>query len=130
MTTLPLQLRGRMASDVSWDGARERRVLALALAARRRHARRKWMLELTAAMAVTWVAGRFLPRAFEEGGETRPALAAPGRELDTTPGGRANLPRSESAAKPSKSPPMGGFAGTGGHGGTDGAGHGGRAGTG
>jgi hypothetical protein len=81
-------------------------------------------------MAVTLAAGRVLPRASEESGETRPQLAAPGPELDTTPDSHPNLPRSESAAKPSRGQPMGGFAGTGGHGGMDGAGHGGRAGTG
>jgi hypothetical protein len=118
-----LHLRAQTTMDVPWDRARERRVLARALATRRRRTRLRWTLELTAAMAITFVAGRALPRAPVESGEARPALAPPAAELDSAS-------RSEREVKQTESPPLGGFAGTGGHGGTGSTGHGGSAGTG
>jgi hypothetical protein len=118
-----LHLRAHTERDVPWDRARERRVLARALATRRRRTRLRWALELTAAMAITFVAGRALPRAPVESDEAGPALASPAPDPDGPPG-------SESDAKQTESPPLGGFAGTGGHGGTGSTGHGGSAGTG
>jgi len=123
MITQDLHLRAHTTTDVPWDRARERRVLARALATRRRRTRLRWALELTAVMAITFVAGRALPRAPVESGDARPALAPPAAELGAPQ-------RSESDAKQTESPPLGGFAGTGGHGGTGSTGHGGSAGTG
>ena len=105
MTRLHLYLRARASTDVPWDSARERRALDRALDARRRRTRRKLGFELAAAMVVTFLVGRVLPRASCESGE-------------------------ESAAKQTKSRSIGGFAGTGGYGGTGSTGHGGSAGTG
>jgi hypothetical protein len=113
----------RAATDVPWDRARERRVLDGALASKRRRARRRWALELTAAMAVTFAAGHALSRAPVERRQARPEVAVPAAGLDETPCSR-------SATTKSKGRPLGGFAGTGGHGGTGGTGHGGSAGTG
>jgi hypothetical protein len=101
----------RSPLDVPWDKGRERRVLGRALEARRRRARRRMAFELVAAMAVTFIAGRTLPRASAESGEAQPAIVAP-------------------ATEETRGTPIGGFAGTGGHGGTGSRGQGGNAGTG
>ena len=130
MTRLHLYLRARATTDVPWDSARERRALDRALDARRGRARRRLGFELAAAMVVTFLVGRVLPRASVESDEARPLLAVPASKLDAKPDGDLAIPRSESAAKQTKSRSLGGFAGTGGHGGTGSTGHGGSAGTG
>ena len=73
MTSLQLRLEGRVAPDLPWDRARERRVLGLALESRRRRARRRMALELAAALAITFIAGRSLPHAAAENSNVAPA---------------------------------------------------------
>jgi hypothetical protein len=130
MTSLQLQRGGRTALDVPWDVARERRVLGRALETRRRRARRRLTLELTAAMALLFVAGRVLSGISVDRGEARRTLTVPASELDAKAEERSTAPHSESAAKKTPNRALGGFAGTGGHGGAGSNGHGGSAGTG
>ncbi len=127
---MQLDRQERTVMELPWDGTRERRVLDGALRSRRRRARRRFALELFVAMAVTFAAGRMLPRASVASGEARPALPVPSSELGPTPDGDATSPRSGAPAKPSRAKPLGGFAGNGGHGGTGSTGGGGSAGTG
>jgi hypothetical protein len=146
MTSFHRQWQPRAPSDVPWDTARERRVLDVALVTKRSRARRRLALELAAALAVTFVAGRVLPHTSTEDGEARPALSVAPAAHEARPQGNESVDTgSENTAQDgvrmrpgeetprgveTKVTPMGGFAGTGGHGGTGGAGHGGSAGTG
>lgn len=130
MTSSQLRRQARAPSEVPWDQAREGRVLDLALGTKRRRGRQRLALELCAALAVTFVAGRVLPRVPTDNGEPRPAIATRTARPIAQPPSEPAVPRSESAAKETQSRPSGGYAGTGGHGGAGSTGRGGNAGTG